>query len=107
ISYPINIAGRPLHSWPSYIPITFELGVLGASLTAILALFLLCGLPKPYHPIFNSEQFSMESRGRFFLCIQATDPLFDTRRTQQFLLQHHASHVSEVEHWRPEKASEA
>jgi len=85
VSYPINIGGRPLHSWPAFIPVTFELTVLSASLTAFLAAFALSGLPQPYHPMFNLPEFARASQDRFFLCIEAADALFDAVQTRMFL----------------------
>lgn len=98
IYYPINIAGRPLHSWPSYIIITFELTILLASLSAVIGLFALCGLPMPYHPVFNTPRFALATRDRFFLCIESTDPLFDPAKTSQFLQSLEPKEVSEVAH---------
>lgn len=85
IYFPINVAGRPLHSWPAYIVITFEMTILLAAFACVLGLLALCGLPMPYHPVFNSPRFAMASRNRFFLCIESADPLFDHVRTSEFL----------------------
>ena len=83
--FPINIGGRPLHSWPSYIVITFEMTILFAAGSAVLGLLALCGLPMPYHPVFNAPRFALASRNRFFLCIEAADPLFERGATSAFL----------------------
>jgi len=100
INYPLNVGGRPLNSWPSFVPITFELGVLCASLTAIISMVTLCGLPRPYHPVFNSPEFSLETKGRFFLCIEAGDPQFDNRSARQFLMKLGAQGVFDIENWK-------
>jgi hypothetical protein len=96
IYYPINIGGRPLHSWPAYIIITFEMTILFAALTAVFGLLGLCGLPKLYHPAFNAPNFDLASRNGFFLCIEAQDPLFDARKTPLFLAAFSPKEVSEV-----------
>ena len=98
IYFPINVAGRPLHSWPMYIVITFELTILFAAISAVLGLLALCGLPMPYHPVFNVERFALASRSRFFLCIEARDPLFDRKATEDFLESLDARRVTEVAH---------
>ena len=96
IYFPINIAGRPLHSWPAYIVITFEMTILFAATRCVLGLLALCGLPMPYHPVFNVPRFALASRNRFFLCIESTDPLFDHDRTSDFLETLEPREVSEV-----------
>ena len=97
VHYPVNIGGRPLASWPSYIPITFELTVLFAAITAVLGLLGLNGLPMPYHPVVNVPRFALASRDRFFLCIETTDPLYDPEKTRAFLSSLGAREVTAVE----------
>ena len=98
VYFPINIAGRPLHSWPAYIVITFEVTILIAALSCVFGLLALCGLPMPYHPTFNVPRFALASRNRFFLCIESTDPLFDRDATVSFLETLEPREVSEVAH---------
>lgn len=96
IAYPMNIGGRPYHSWPHFIPVTFETTVLGAALTAFFGMWALNKLPMPYHPVFNVDAFVRASYDRFFLCIESTDPKFDRGATRRFLEGLHAVGVSEV-----------
>jgi ActD protein len=98
IDYPLNVGGRPLNSWPSFIPVTFELTILIAALSAAIGLLALNGLPMPYHPVFNVERFELASRNRFFLCIEAMDAKFDREATRRFLEDSAAQGVYEVEH---------
>jgi hypothetical protein len=97
MAYPINIAGKPLNSWPQFIPVTFEMTILVAALSAVGAMIVLNGLPMPYHPVFNVARFEHASRDKFFLLVEATDPKFDRQRTLEFLKRLDASEVNEVE----------
>src|SRR5689334_6224953 len=84
--YPINSGGRPLNSWPMFIPATFELAVLGAALAAFGGMLAFNGLPRLRHPVFDTPDFDLASRNRFFLCVRSDDPAFDKQRTREWLL---------------------
>jgi hypothetical protein len=96
IEYPMNVGGRPFHSWPQFIPVTFETTVLGAALAAFVGMWALNGLPQPYHPVFNVPAFERASRDRFFIVIEARDARFDRTATKQFLQGLHPLGVSDV-----------
>jgi len=98
VALPVNVGGRPLNSWPSFIPVTFEMTILAAALAAVLGMLALNGLPTPYHPVFHVPRFALATRDRFFLCIQARDPRFDREATGKFLEGLGPYEVSEVEH---------
>ena len=98
VAYPINIGGRPLNSWPAFIPVTFEMTVLVAALAAVLAMLGMNGLPMPYHPLFNVARFALATRSQFFLCVEATDPHFDLERTKRYLATLNPRAVTEVPH---------
>jgi hypothetical protein len=95
--YPLNVGGRPLYSWPAFIPVTFEAGILIAAFAAVIGMLVLNGLPRPYHPVFNAPNFERVSEDRFFLCIEAKDPKFEQASTRAFLESLGPQQVSEVE----------
>jgi hypothetical protein len=96
IAYPLNIAGRPLNSWPAFIPVTFELTILGAASFAVFGMLALNKLPHPYHPVFSVARFSRATTDRFFICIEATDPKFSVTESTRFLQSLDAQHITEV-----------
>ena len=96
IEYPMNVGGRPMASWTSFIVPSYELTILFASLTAAIGMALLSGLPRPYHPVFNVERFSLASSDKFFLVIESTDARFDQRAASDFLRSTGAKGVYDV-----------
>jgi hypothetical protein len=98
IAYPLNVGGRPYNSWPSFIPVTFEMTILIAAFSAVIGMIVLNGLPMPYHPVFNVERFARgASRDRLFLVIESTDEKFDREKTAAFLRTLGAKEVHEIE----------
>jgi len=97
IDFPLNIGGRPYNAWVSFIPPAFETTILFASLSAVIGMIALNGLPQPYHPVFNVPSFVRASQDKFFLAIEAADPKFDTHATRQFLSGLKAREVMDIE----------
>ena len=91
------MSGRPLFSWPSFIPVTFELTILFAAFAAVVGMFSLNKLPEPYHPVFNVPGFERATQDRCFLLIEAKDPRFDAEATRTFLEGLGPEEVSHVE----------
>jgi len=95
-SYPVNVGGRPYHSWPAFIIVTFEMTILFAGIAAVFGMLALNGLPMPYHPVFNVPRFALASKDRFFLIIFSTDPKYDAVATRGFLQSLDPRSISEV-----------
>lgn len=85
IDYPLNVGGRPLHSWQAFLPVTVELTLLGAALGGVLAMLWLNGLPRFHHPLFDAPAFARASRDRFFLCLRAHDPRYEPEPSRRWL----------------------
>ena len=96
VDYPINVGGRPFHSWPSFIVVTFEMTILFGGIFAVLGMLALNGLPMPYHPVFNVPRFAMATKDRFFLIVFSTDPKYSPTGTRQFLESLGPRSISEV-----------
>ena len=96
VTYPVNIGGRPYHSWPSFIVVTFEMTILFGGISAVFGMLALNGLPMPYHPVFNVPRFVMASKDRFFLIVFSTDPKYEPASTRRFLESLGARSISEV-----------
>ncbi len=96
IAYPLNVGGRPVNSWPSFIPVIFEMTVLVAALSAVLGMLAMNGLPRPHHPLFGIPQFDRATQDRFFLCVLAWDPKFDPQGVREFLQRLGATEVTDV-----------
>jgi hypothetical protein len=97
IDYPIRIAGKPFLSLPAFVPVTFELGVLLSAFAALLGMLALNGLPRPYHPVMRHSTFRRATDDRFFLAIEARDPLFDLEGARRALAAAGGDHVEVLE----------
>lgn len=98
VHYPINVGGRPMNSWPSFIVITFEMTILFAALTAVFGMLAMNGLPRPHHPCFDVPEFELASRNRFFLLIPHYDPRFEVEQASKLLGELKPLSLSEVPH---------
>ena len=96
VDYPLNIGGKPPHSWPAFIVITFEMTILFAGISAVFGMLALNGLPMPYHPVFNVERFSSASKDRFFLIVFSSDKKYSPTDTRKFLESLEPRSISEV-----------
>jgi len=85
VSYPINVGGKPYHSWPAFIVVTFEMTILFGGIFAVFGMLALNGLPMPYHPVFNVPRFAFATKDRFFLIVFSTDPKYSPTETRRFL----------------------
>jgi hypothetical protein len=95
--FPLNVGGRPLYSWPSFIVIMFEVTILFAGGAVFFGGLLLCRLPRPHSPLFNLRRFAAASQDRFFLAVEARDAVFQLQRTTELLEGLHPLEVWEVE----------
>lgn len=96
VHYPLNVGGRPLNSWPLYIPVTFEFAILCSALCGILAMLIVNGLPCLYHPVFGAPGFERATSDRFFLCIESCDPIFNSGKILSLFTELQALRISEV-----------
>jgi hypothetical protein len=96
VSYPVNVGGRPYHSAPAFVVVTFEMTILFAVLSAVLGMLALNGLPMPYHPVFNVPRFRFATKDRFFLIVFASDPKYTGTETRAFLESLAPRSISEV-----------
>jgi hypothetical protein len=96
VSYPINVGGKPYHSWPAFIVVTFEMTILFAGISAVLGMLALNGLPMPYHPVFHVPRFAFATKDRFFLIVFSSDPKYNSTGVRRFLESLGPRSISEV-----------
>jgi hypothetical protein len=94
--YPINVGGRPLFSWPAFVPVTFELGVLTAVIVGILTFLWRARLPRYDYPVFAVPQFARASTDRFFLWLRQDDPGYSPTSAQDLLESLNPESIEEV-----------
>src|ERR1700704_4436436 len=96
VAYPLNIGGKPYHSWPAFIVITFVMTLLFAGISAVFGMLALNGLPLPYHPVFNLPRFAFATKDRFFLIVFSSDPKYKPTEVRGFLESLRPRSISEV-----------
>jgi hypothetical protein len=96
VDFPVNVAGRPLDSWPMFVPVTFEMAVLGGAFAALISMLAANGLPRLRHPLFAVPEFDLATRNRFFLCLRCDDPAFEPREAKRLLDELHPMRCVEV-----------
>ena len=84
VDYPLNVGGRPLHSWPAFIPASLIVAILWAGAATLIGLLLILRLPRLHHPVFAFPGFERASEDRFFVCIMQDDPSFDSATVRAF-----------------------
>lgn len=96
IDYPLNVGGRPLWSWPAFIPAAIIVGILAPAAATLLGMLFLCGLPRLHHPVFDVPGFERATADRFFLHVRARDPRFDAEAIAAVMRRHGAVAVREI-----------
>ncbi|MGA1193813.1 MAG: DUF3341 domain-containing protein [Kiritimatiellia bacterium] len=94
--YPHIVSGRPLFSWPSFVPVIFESVVLLSAFAAVFGMLILNRLPEPYHPVFNAPEFNRATSDGFFLSVESRDPKYDAASLRSLLESAGAAKVTEV-----------
>jgi hypothetical protein len=95
-AYPLVVSGKPFFSWPAFVPIMFECGILGGATGAVLGFLGLSQLPRHHHPLFESKRFERVTDDRFFISIEAGDPRYDAAETRRLLERAGALAVEEI-----------
>lgn len=96
-NYPLFVSGKPMVSMPAWIPVIFELTILFSALTAVFGMLGLNRLPRHYNPLFKNRRFRRVTSDRFFVVIDAADPVFDREKTEKMLVDLGAVAVEWVE----------
>jgi hypothetical protein len=97
VSYPVDIGGRPAFSWPMFVPVSFSLAVLCGAFAAVAAMLWRAGMPRLYHPIFNTPDFDLATRNRFFLALRSDDPAFDAQIARALLARQDPIRICEIQ----------
>lgn len=92
VSWPLNVGGKPWNSWPAFVPVTFEVMVLFAGVSTVVAFFLVAGL-RPGRPVRLVHPRVTDDR--FVLLLDEPDATFDTAPVRRLLERHHAVAIEE------------
>ena len=96
-AYPLIISGKPLFSFPAFIPVAFELMILFSAFAAVFGMFFLNKIPMLYHPVFKHSRFYKVTSDGFFISVEAEDKQFDINNTSQLLKSLGGEHIEVLE----------
>ncbi|MBN1443441.1 MAG: DUF3341 domain-containing protein [Planctomycetes bacterium] len=85
VDYPVRIGGKPLFSWPAFVPIAFVFFVLFAALGTMASLFILARLGRWHSPLHDSGIMAEVTSHRFAVVLQADDAIFDEQTAAEIL----------------------
>lgn len=97
IDYPMIIGGKPFFALPAFVPITFEVTVLFATLATVIGMLAFYfKFPSNSHPLHDTPYMKAVSSDKYGICIEADDVLFDFEKVNLLFKELHAKNISEV-----------
>jgi mono/diheme cytochrome c family protein len=107
VDYPLVIGGKPFWSWPAFVPVTFEVTVLLASVLSVLTMIILYfRFPNTSHPLHDTPYMQKVSSDHFGIALLASDPIFDERAARALLEKLGAKEIAAVRYDLEDRSAE-